>query len=661
VFSDRRSGPGQAWRPGQALFLFLALLLTSCGRQAAQPRRIAVLRFENLSADPSADWMGRAFSEIISSRLSGAPGLQTVSTQRIHGYDRLLGVRPISAPGISAESTQAFAAGASSIAYGEYWLRGGKLEVRLTIEDPRSLKMVKVISASAPAHDVLGAAALLAGQLSNSLKPYGTRNPEALKDYITALESTDGAVMEVGLNLAIGLDPDFVPPYRLLAQVRAQRQDQAGAMAALEQALARGQNIPEIERARLMLQAAELRGAPADRHSALAAIVKLDPGDATAWHALAESALNRHEYRQSMQAFQKALALEPADTALLNLLGYAAAYSGELETGMGALRRYQAARPNEANPLDSMGDINLVSGRFAEAEDFYLQAAQKDPDFLNGGELLKAAMAHLMTADVAGADAIARRYFDARTAAKDPVVEYRRAQWAWISGRRRPAILQMEAFARGLETGPLREVGSRAYAEFAMWNLMVGDRAAAAQMAQKAIALSGPSSVSNAMVARFLALPPASSTEWVVRAEQQFPAPGQTGIKNFALAYALLVNREFPAAGLLLKQMRESGNPTPDEGLPVMLAWSYLETGRVKEAAPLLRWNPSLSDAGLTPFTPFYLPRLFYLRGLLAEKEGRRDAARGEYQKFLKLSGPDFLIWGEEKKVKTERATNEHE
>ena len=51
----------------------------------------------------------------------------------------------------------------------------------------------------------------------------------------------------------------------------------------------------------------------------------------------------------------------------------------------------------------------------------------------------------------------------------------------------------------------------------------------------------------------------------------------------------------------VVKQMWESGNPTADEGLPVMLAWSYLETGRVTEAAPLLRWNPSLSAAGLTP------------------------------------------------------------
>ena len=37
---------------------------------------------------------------------------------------------PISAPGISAESSQALAAGATLLAYGEYTVRNGKLEVR---------------------------------------------------------------------------------------------------------------------------------------------------------------------------------------------------------------------------------------------------------------------------------------------------------------------------------------------------------------------------------------------------------------------------------------------------------------------------------------------------------------------------------------------------
>jgi hypothetical protein len=83
-----------------------------------------------------------------------------------------------------------------------------------------------------------------------------------------------------------------------------------------------------------------------------------------------------------------------------------------------------------------------------------------------------------------------------------------------------------------------------------------------------------------------------------------------------------------------------------------MLAWCYLETGRAKDAAPLLASNPIPSVNGLTPYTGFYLPRLLYLRGLLAEKEGRAGDARAYYDKFLALSGPDPLLWGEEKKVR---------
>ena len=40
----------------------------------------------------------------------------------------------------------------------------------------------------------------------------------------------------------------------------------------------------------------------------------------------------------------------------------------------------------------------------------------------------------------------------------------------------------------------------------------------------------------------------------------------------------------------------------------------------VKEAAPLLASNPLPPANGLTPYTGFYIPRLLYLRGLLAER-----------------------------------------
>jgi tetratricopeptide (TPR) repeat protein len=634
--------------------LLFALLFTSCIRQpaGASAERLAVLRLENLSGDASIGWEGRALSEIIAVELSGAGQPRVITSANIHALDRVLGPRPTSAPGISAESSQALAAGATLLAYGDYTVRHGKLEVRLTIEDSRTFKATKVIGVSAPAGDVLGAGTALARDVSSRAGPYGTRNPQALEAYVRALEGSDVTVMEVGLGVAIAADPDFVSPYRLLAQIKAQRQDRSGAVATLDQALARGNAIPELERARLALESAELTGNPDARLSALSQLVKLDSGDSNAWRALGDSLMNRHEYRQAQQSYRKASDLEPEDITLLNAMGYAAGEAGDVDGAMSALRRYAALRPNDANPLDSMGDVHLIAGHLADAGNFYLQAAKKDPNFQNNGALIKAALARLLSGDPSGANHLADQYVAARVAAKDPIVDYRRAQWTWISGRRKAAAQQMGAFALANESGPLRDIASRAYAELAIWSLETGDREGAARLAQKALSIAGPASAGNALAAKFLSQPPASSSEWVVRAEQQFPGPAQNAIKNFSLAYALLVNQQFQPALLLLRQMWETGSATADEGLPVMLAWCYLETGRVKEAAPLLASNPLPPANGLTPYTGFYIPRLLYLRGLLAEKEGRAGEARAYYDKFLAISGPDPLLWGEEKKVR---------
>jgi tetratricopeptide (TPR) repeat protein len=628
-----------------------ALLLAACTRQPPAPavQRIAILRFENLGPGVSGDWMGRAFSEVITAELAGAPGVYAIPSSRLHGLERVLGPRPVSVPGISAERSLAFASGATRLGYGEYSVRGGRLSARLTIEDPRTGKMIQV--ASAAAGDVLAVASELVRQLSPRVTPYGTNSVPALQAYMAAQESATAAATEQNLDRAIAADPDFGPPYRLLAQLKAQQQDRTTADALLGQALARAGAMPPAERARLHLEAAGLHGDSAARQSALTTLVALEPNDPAAWSSLAESCMNRRQYPQAVQAYGKLLEIEPEDVNALNQLGYAAAYAGSLDTALDALRRYQALRPADANPLDSQGDVNLLAGRLRQSESFYLQAAKKDPNFENGGDLWKAAMARLMSGDVAGADTLAQHYISAREAAKDPLAGYRQAEWLWVAGRRKSACQRLQTFARAAEAGPSREFASRAYSQLAVWSLVLGDRAAAAQLAQKAALLAGPSSAGAALVARFLAEPPASSSEWSVRAERLFPNASEDSLKSFALAYALLLGRQFQPASLLLSQLYDGANPSADPSLPVMLAWTCLETGRANDAAPLLRFNPIPSTKGLSLFASFYFPRIYYLRGLVAEKQGKPDEARANYQLFRQLSGPDPLIWDEEQRA----------
>ncbi len=126
----------------------IILLLGTAGcssRNSTQPelQRFAILRFENLSADSATDWMARALSEIVTAELSGAPGVAVVSSGQLHTFDRNLGVRPVSAPGISTERTEALAAGANRVGYGDYSVRGGRLSARLSIEDAHTGRIGK--------------------------------------------------------------------------------------------------------------------------------------------------------------------------------------------------------------------------------------------------------------------------------------------------------------------------------------------------------------------------------------------------------------------------------------------------------------------------------------------------------------------------------------
>jgi hypothetical protein len=203
----------------------------------------------------------------------------------------------------------------------------------------------------------------------------------------------------------------------------------------------------------------------------------------------------------------------------------------------------------------------------------------------------------------------------------------------------------MEAFAHEAEKTPLRELAARGFAELAVWRLLLGNREAAAQAARQAGQCAGPSSAAIARVTLFLTEPRATPAEWAVRAEREFPEPGQTAVRSFATAYALLLAREFQAACLTLKEIYNSGAPADDEGLPVMLAWTYLETGHNQEAAALLRFNPIPTSTGVGPFFGFYFPRLYALRAMLANRSGKPEEARTDSQLFQKLSGPDPLVW----------------
>ncbi|HWQ56596.1 MAG TPA: tetratricopeptide repeat protein [Bryobacteraceae bacterium] len=599
---------------------------------------MAVLRFENLTGDPSLDWMGRALSEMLASGAAGSKETWVIPLGTLRGGEAVLGPRPVSAPGISAERTEALLAGADRLVYGEYSLVHGRLRVAASVEDPGSGRMLRTADTAGRSPDDLpGAATALALRLGLLAGPFATPNPAAWRHYSEGLEERDPAASLRHFKLATEADHSFGQAWRA-AIATAARTDPAAARELLERARAARASMTSTERARLDLELAGYRGDRAGQKAAFTALAAADPADPGPYRGLAALAQSEHDYAAAAALLRKASTLHPDDPALLNTLGYAEAWAGNLPGAAAALRRYGQVRPDDPNALDSLGDVHLYLGKPAEAGRFYQDAYAKDPSFQDGGSLLKAAFASLIAGDPGRAGTIFERYIEGRRAAADPFIEYRRAEWLWLTGERRPALQKLSVFAAATEKTAAHELAARAHAHMAVWSLELGDAAGARGHAEKAQALSGPASGGIAAVARFLTLPPASASEWRVRAERTFFSPQAAGMKQFAVAYALLFGREFQGATPLLKEAYARWTPMGDPAVPVLLAWAYAETGRAREAAPLVEHTPVPQGAGLNLFTSLWFPRLFAVRAQVLEAQGRKDEAARQRRQFLELA-----------------------
>jgi Flp pilus assembly protein TadD len=417
-----------------------------------------VLRFENLTADPSLDWMGRAASEILIREIGAIPSAS------IYKVDETFGPRPVSAPGVSTEFTAALLAGANRVIEGYIEQDHGRLSFTAVEEDARTGKTLLSANARGSLFD---ACAALARNFSSAPKPYSSRSEPAVKDYIEGLEGAS----EAPLERAIAADPGYSDAYILYAESALAHGRPESVAPLLAQA--RTRHLDPLTLARLEVAEADAAKDPAARTAALARLVAADPADVSAIQALGDSQLAAHRFREAAATYAKAAS--PALPALFNLEAYALMFAHDERAAMSAVHNYQTARPTDPNAIDSQGDIEFYFGRFFNAEQSYLRSAAEDPNFNEGTELWKAARARLMTGDAAAASQVFARYRDARQKVNDPAVPYRSAYWLFLTGDRPAALEAM----RKLASDRNYSLSKLALTQLTIWELCLGVRSAA--------------------------------------------------------------------------------------------------------------------------------------------------------------------------------------
>jgi tetratricopeptide (TPR) repeat protein len=381
----------------------------ACSRTPERPvRRMAILPFENLTGDTSLDWVGPAVQTIVSAELAGNP---KIVAARAGSVD------------------EGYLTDADRLVHGFFVKGGAGLRIEVQVEDATRHKMV---AREAETGEVLPAMNAIAKRLDPSAQAFSTSNGDAL-----------AAWGRHDYERAVGIDPDFGAAWLSWTEAQAQRGDQAAAIGVAERALARPGLRSGEDRARIKLLLATLRKDPVAREKAVGELVELRPLDASLLSMAAETEMNLRRFPEAVLYFKGILRAEPADSGVLNLLGYAQAYGGDLDAAKKTLEQYGSDLAQKTNSLDSLGEVHFMHGRFAEAEKYFVEAFQSDAAFADGAELKKAAFARWLGGDLKGADELMGRYLDGRRKAHDPLANWRAAVWDYITGRRDQALSKL--------------------------------------------------------------------------------------------------------------------------------------------------------------------------------------------------------------------------
>ncbi|MDP8990190.1 MAG: tetratricopeptide repeat protein [Acidobacteriota bacterium] len=368
--------------------------------------RIAILPFDNLTGDATLDWVSMAAPAMLAEELAGA--------------SRVLAVR------VNTVGTAALA-GATELLHCTYTQRGGTLEISYALEDAERHRMVSVGSAPGT---VLFAVSTLARALDTSAQPFSTPSADAA-----------AAWGRGEFERAVMLDPDFGAAWESwIAQVQQSGKPDA-AEAIAERALARSSLWTPLNKARIQLSSALLRRDETARIAALTELARLTPRDSGTLLALAEIEQRNRRFPAAEEFYRRALAIDPANGGALNGLGYAQGEAGDIDGAKKTLEQYGQKPEQAINALDSLGEVHFMNGRFADAEKYFAQASARQANFLNGGPLMKAAYAHWLGGDLAGADALMQKYLANQN---DQKIVWRQAVWFYATGRRDQALAMLD-------------------------------------------------------------------------------------------------------------------------------------------------------------------------------------------------------------------------
>jgi eukaryotic-like serine/threonine-protein kinase len=398
------------------------------GRSSAGSGRktLAVIEIENLSQDPSLNWLSNGLVDLLATDLAQAKSLDVISTERIRGLIRRQVKGDESLPPGEAQRV-AREAHADRFVSGAVMKVGQGFHLNLRVQETATGKVIlaekiegdspqaifsmadratsRIITQLLPARDVVQPDA------AASLTP----NLEALRAYEQAVNYQGRLLLDQAaesFRRATELDPEFaMAHYRLFATLNLNKTDVLGARQAITRAAELALTHSLTEQQRSMIRAAQLfaDGRNEDGIQLLETAAHQFPMEVQLWFAVGLNLHKAGRTKEATAAFERVVQIDPKYAPTFNVLGYDYALQGDLPRGLEAVDKYASLLPlNDPNPIDSRGDIYAISGRFDDALAQYTKNIAQNPSSYGRMSEIKVALTYLHQGKYAPAASLAQ-------------------------------------------------------------------------------------------------------------------------------------------------------------------------------------------------------------------------------------------------------------
>ena len=357
-------------------------------------KSIAVLPFENLSADPDNAYFAEGIQEEILTRLAKIADLKVISRTSMQQYQ--------SKPDNLSEIAKQL--GVANILEGSVQKAADHVRVNVQLINAQTDSHLWADTYDRKLTDIFGVESDIAKRIAESLqaKLTGheeqalalklTNNPAAYDLYLRGLsfEARSTALWEAAgfYERAVQLDPNFALAWARLSRANAdiyfdQRDTTPGRRDAVKRALENAQklqpNSPETLLALGYYQYRVLRDYGAAKIT-FGRVGKMLPGSTEVPYALAEVARREGHWDQSITYFEQALSLDPRNVELL--IDAALTYS-MLRQFPAALKLYDRAldiMPNDPDVMAAKARIYQAQGNLQEAARFLSEINWQAPN-----------------------------------------------------------------------------------------------------------------------------------------------------------------------------------------------------------------------------------------------------------------------------------------